>query len=294
MISEPTTNEPTMSESTMIEPPMSKPTNDIYDNLVLIKGAGDLATGVAHRLFRAGIPVMMTEISRPTVVRRTVAFAEAVFDGSAQVERVTANLIQKPEDRTKVLEAGEIPLLVDPELNCLETVRPQILVEATLAKKNTGISKDDAPIVIALGPGYIAGQDVDAVVETKRGHYLGRVVYQGRALPNTGVPGEVAGYTRERVLYSPGTGMIENFARIGDKVEAGEQVALVEGQPIRAQVSGVLRGMIRQGLKVKQGMKVGDVDPRADVEHCWTISDKARSVAGGVLEASLALSRSKI
>lgn len=259
--------------------------------LVAVKGAGDLASGVIHRLCRAGFPVVASELACPTVLRRPVAFAEAVPLGEITVEGVTARRVSTLREVDALLARGEVPVLVDPSGAGLLAVRPWALVEATLAKRNSGIGLQDAQLVIALGPGYIAGQDVHAVVETQRGHHLGRVYWQGMAEADTGVPGIIGGYGRERVLRAPCAGICVGTRQIGDLVEVGEQVAFVEAAgvhtPVCAQIRGMLRGLLRSGLPVGAGMKVGDIDPRAVREHCFAISDKSRAVAGGVLEALL-------
>lgn len=264
----------------------------IVDTLVVVKGAGDLATGVIHRLARAGFPVIATELAHPTVVRRTVAFAEAVTLGAITVEEVTCRLATSFAAIQTVLAEGEVPVVVDPAGSMLKQLRPTVLVEATLSKYNSGIMIEDAPVVIALGPGYEAGKDVHAVIETNRGHNLGRVYLHGRAEPNTGVPGAIGGYTIDRLLRAPGAGRLYSVRQIGDLVQAGEKVALVrsatnEEFPVTASISGIMRGLVRDGLDVTSGMKVGDIDPRAAREHCFTISDKSRAIAGGVLEAIL-------
>lgn len=259
--------------------------------LVAVKGAGDLASGVMHRLTRAGFAVMATELPRPMVLRRTIAFAEAVALGQATVEGLTARLAASLEEARLILAVHEIPILVDPAGEVLRAARPHVLVEATLSKRNSGITIADAPIVIALGPGYEAGRDVHAVIETNRGHNLGRVYLQGTAEANTGVPGTIGGYSAERLLRAPCAGTLYGRRQIGETVAAGETVAVVEAKgtttPVSAAISGILRGLVRDGLPVQAGLKVGDVDPRAVREHCFTISDKARAVAGGVLEAVL-------
>jgi xanthine dehydrogenase accessory factor len=261
--------------------------------LVAVKGAGDLATGVMHRLFRAGFTVMATELPQPTVLRRTVAFAEAVTLGQMTVEGVTACHANSVEEVQAALANGLIPIMVDPAGNVLRQLQPQVLVEATLSKYNSGITINDAPIVIALGPGYEAGKDAHAVIETNRGHNLGRVYLQGCAEPDTGVPGTIGGFASERLLRAPCAGRLYGVRQIGDHVQAGETVAVVQSDagttPITATISGILRGLVRDGLVVNTGMKVGDIDPRAVREHCFTISDKSRAVAGGVLEAILHL-----
>lgn len=268
---------------------------------VLIKGAGDLASGVAWRLYRAGFRVVMTETPQPTAIRRAVAFAQAVYDGEVTVEGVTARCLSlepPPEGageidiratlikRVKDLwQQGIIPVLVDPQAQAIPLLRPQVVVDAIIAKRNLGTRIGDAPLVIALGPGFTAGVDAHAVVETKRGHTLGRVFWEGSAAPNTGIPGEVGGYGEERVLRAPAAGLFRACKAIGDTVTRGETVAFVDDQPVQARLSGVLRGILHDGLAVRPGMKVGDVDPRGIREYCFTISDKALAVAGGVLEA---------
>ncbi|MCS7285579.1 MAG: selenium-dependent molybdenum cofactor biosynthesis protein YqeB [Anaerolineae bacterium] len=256
---------------------------------VLIKGAGDLATGVAYRLHRAGMLIAMTEIPCPTAIRRAVAFAQAVYSGVHVVEGITARRVESLEEIFKAWERGEIPVIVDPETCIRESLKPHVLVDAIMAKRNTGTSINDAPIVIALGPGFTAGADCHAVIETNRGHYLGRVILKGQAQPNTGIPGEVGGETERRVLRAPADGTFRPLKEIGDFVEEGETVAEVNGVAIKARIKGVLRGILYPGLKVRQGMKVGDVDPRGVRDYCFTISDKSLSVAGGVLEAILYL-----
>jgi xanthine dehydrogenase accessory factor len=261
--------------------------------LVVVKGGGDLATGVAHRLHRVGMRVVITELSQPTVIRRPVAFASAVFEGEVTVEGVAARLVDDPAQVLACLNEGVIPVLVDPEAEVVQTLQPDAVVDATLAKRNLGTRITDAPIVVALGPGFTAGVDCHAVVETERGHFLGRVITQGQAAPNTGVPGAVLGHAEDRVVRAPCAGIFLGERRIGDRVEAGQPVARVDGEPVVARISGVLRGLLADGLPVHAGMKVGDVDPRGVVEHCFTISDKARAVGGGVLEAILWLRRQK-
>ena len=258
--------------------------------LVVIKGGGDLATGVAHRLHRAGFRVVITELARPTVIRRAVAFATAVYEGEVTVEGIVARRAD-PDQAEDLLGEGAIPVLVDPQAEAVRILRPLALVDAIMAKRNTGTRITDAPIVIGLGPGFTAGVDVHAVIETKRGHDLGRVILEGRAAPDTGVPGAIGGVTAERVLRAPCDGIFRGLRAIGQRVEEGEAVACVDDAPVVARVDGVIRGLLADGLAVRAGMKVGDVDPRGVVENCFTISDKARTISGGVLEAILYLSR---
>jgi xanthine dehydrogenase accessory factor len=257
--------------------------------LIAVKGAGDLATGVIHRLTRAGFKVIASELAQPTVLRRTVAFAEAVIHGYMTVEGITARHASTLDEVQRALARGDVPVVVDADGALVKAMHPTVLVEATLSKRNSGITINDAPIVIALGPGYEAGKDVHAVIETNRGHNLGRVYLQGSAEPNTGVPGMIGGYAAERLLRAPCAGLLYGLRQIGDQVQAGETVAIVkEGEtasPISTAIPGILRGLVRDELPVYAGMKVGDVDPRATRDHCFTISDKSRAVAGGVLEA---------
>jgi xanthine dehydrogenase accessory factor len=260
-------------------------------NLVLVKGGGDLATGVAHRLCRSGFPVAMTEIARPTVIRRPVAFAEAVFDGCHEVEGITARLAAGLPEARAILDGGEIPVLIDPRAEAALQLKPAAVVDAIMAKRNTGTRITDALLVIGLGPGFTAGVDVHAVVETNRGHDLGRVILGGGAEPDTGTPGLIAGYGRERLIRAPADGVFESVAAIGSLVEAGETLGTVADCPVTAPIGGVLRGLIHDGVTVRRGQKMGDVDPRRRVEYCYTISDKARAIAGGVLEAVLMLGR---
>lgn len=258
--------------------------------LVLVRGAGDLATGCAVRLSRSGFAVVMTELAEPTAVRRTVAFSEAVVAGAATVEGVVARRVDTAAAARRVVRAGEVALLVDPDGRRAAGLAPDVVVDARMAKRNLGTRRRDAPIVIGLGPGFVAGEDVHAVIETNRGHALGSVILAGAAEPNTGVPGEIAGHGAERLLRAPATGRLRALREIGERVEAGEAVGKVEGEPVQARIGGVLRGFLRDGSAVRAGQKIGDVDPRAKREHCFTVSDKARAVAGGVLEAILYLS----
>lgn len=261
----------------------------IANNTVVIRGAGDLATGVAHRLYRSGFRVLMLEIEKPLVIRRTVAFASAVFEKEYTVEGVKAVKAERKEDIYNIWEKGWIPVLVDPQAKILDFIKPGILVDAILAKKNLGTYRKMAPVTIALGPGFKAGIDVDVVIETKRGHNLGRLIFEGYAEENTGIPGEVMGYARERVLYAPADGAIHNLVDIGEKVKKGQTISYVEGKPVVATIDGVLRGLIMDGMEVTAGLKIGDIDPRGIKEYCFTISDKARALGGSVLEAILLL-----
>lgn len=255
--------------------------------LVLIKGAGDLATGVAYRLYRAGMKIVMTDIAQPTAVRRTVAFCQCIYDGTTVVEGVTARRVDTPEQAMACVERGEIPVLVDPEAAIRTQLPFDAEVDAILAKYNVNTKIDDAPIVLAMGPGFTAGVDCHAVIETKRGHYLARVIEEGSAIPNTGVPGDIGGYTTERIIRACRDGVFHPVAAIGDTVSKGDVVARVDDEPVYALMPGTVRGMLPDGLHVTQGMKSGDIDPRCAYDHCFTISDKARAIGGGVLEGLL-------
>ena len=257
---------------------------------VLVRGAGDIASGIALRLYHSGFRVIMTEIEKPTTIRRTVAFSEAVLNGIQRVEDVTAHLAGSPKEATDLVEKGIIPVLVDPGCRYRSFFSPDVQVDAILAKRNLGTSIADAPVVVAVGPGFTAGYDCHAVVETMRGHTLGRVYYEGSALPNTNIPGLIGGFRGERVIRAPRDGSFESVRKIGDRVKEGEIVGYVEGEPVRTTIAGVLRGLLADGIPVTKGMKSGDVDPRGEVEYCRLVSDKALSVSGGVLEAILRLS----
>ena len=254
--------------------------------LVLIRGAGDIATGIALRLHRAGMQVVMTDLALPTAIRRTVAFSQAIVDGTITVEDVTAVCCTEQEIPA-VLQAGKIPILVDPECRCRTSLRPDALVDAILAKKNLGTRITDAPAVIAVGPGFTAGVDCHAVVETMRGHYLGRAIWDGPAAPNTNIPGLIGGYAGERVLRAPCDGIFHQVLNIGDQVQAGDIAGYVNELPVYCTIGGILRGILPSGVPVHKGMKSGDVDPRCEPEHCRCASDKALAVGGGVLEAIL-------
>ena len=258
--------------------------------LALIRGAGDLASGIALRLYRSGVKIVMTDLERPMAIRRTVAFSDAILHGTMTVEDVTANYARDVQQAREILAQGMIPVLADPECRCRGELKPDVIVDAILAKRNLGTRITDAPIVIGVGPGFTAGEDCHAVVETMRGHTLGRVIYRGSALPNTNIPGLIGGFAGERVLRAPADGIFESTHRIRDLVKEGETVGFVALEPMKATISGVLRGLIADGAEVKKGLKCGDVDPRGEVAYCDTVSDKASAIGGGVLEAVLHLS----
>lgn len=270
-------------------------------DLIVVRGAGDLATGTIHRLKKAGFRLLVLEAEHPAAIRRQVALSEAVYAGSARVEDVEAvrmdvDLAEK-KNRKELLEQemeqiwkkDGVPVLVDPAGLSIAALRPAVVVDAILVKKNLGTTKEMAPLVIALGPGFTAGEDVDVVIETKRGHNLGRVIRSGSAVPNTGIPGIIGGYGKERVMHAQAEGILRNVASIGDIVEARAVIAEIETEngtvPVEASLSGLLRGLIRDGYPVTKGFKIADIDPRKEeLQNCFTISDKARCIAGSVLE----------
>ena len=294
--------------------------------LIICRGAGDLATGIIHRLHRAGHRVIALETDYPAAIRRQVSFCEAVYDGSAVVEGVTARLVPALADAETdtetysgendtpaahivsekwdssaieaVLEAGEVPLLIDQKGESIALLKPDVVVDAIIAKKNLGTTIDMAPLVIGIGPGFTAGQDVHLVIESMRGHNLARIITDGMAQPNTGVPGNIAGFTSERVIHAPAAGYIHDVRKIGDIVQKGDEIAriypdkesydnaLSEYVPVNATITGIIRGLIREGYYFRKGFKIADIDPReSEITNCFTISDKARSIAGSVLEA---------
>ena len=257
--------------------------------LTVIRGAGDIATGAALRLWRSGIQVVMTDLPAPTAIRRTVCFSQAIVLGRTTVEDVTAARAETAEQALALLRQGVIPVLPDPEGTCVPVLGPDALVDAILAKRNLGTRITDAPAVVGVGPGFTAGEDCHAVVETMRGHTLGRVYYTGSALPNTGVPGLSGGFSGERVLRAPADGVFHQLLDIGAQVREGDIAGEVEGVPMRCTLTGVLRGILADGTPVFKGMKAGDVDPRGEEANCRTASDKALAVGGGVLEAVLHL-----
>ena len=314
--------------------------NQIIKNnlLIICRGAGDLATGIIHRLHRAGHRVIALETDYPAAIRRQVSFCEAVYDGSAAVEGVTARLVPALTDAENdteiateadtetdaetysglndtptahivsekwsrsaieaVLEAGEVPLLIDPTGESIVLLKPDVVIDAIIAKKNLGTTINMAPLVIGVGPGFTAGQDVHLVIESMRGHNLARIITDGMAQPNTGVPGNIAGFTSERVIHAPAAGYIHDVRKIGDIVQKGDEIAriypdkgsfdneLSEYVPVNATITGIIRGLIREGYYFKKGFKIADIDPReSELTNCFTISDKARSIAGSVLEA---------
>lgn len=272
--------------------------SDINKSLIIVRGGGDIASGTIFKLYNCGFPVLILETEAPSAIRRNVAFSEAVYQETQTIEGTTAHLARNLDEAICFLNDGKLSLLVDPAANSIKALNPLAVIDAILAKKNLGTNRDMAGITIALGPGFFAGQDVDAVIETKRGHNLGRVIYAGTAAPNTGIPGNIAGFSKERVIHSPAEGILKNICHITDTVQKGQIIANIETPlgniPVHATLDGLLRGLIRDGFPVTKGFKIADIDPRKDeYNNCFTISDKARCIAGGVLEALLHLKKEK-
>lgn len=254
---------------------------------VVIKGAGEMASGIAHRLYQAGIRhITMLETQEPLCVRRFVSFCEAIYDNTAEVEGVKARRADIVEDVTPIWELGEIAVIVDPDWKSITALNPDVVVDAIMAKRNLGTKNNEAPLVIGVGPGFMATRDVHAVIESNRGHDLGRAIYDGTAEPHTGIPGDIKGLSGERVLRAPKEGQVRHVRSIGDDVRKGDVVLYIDDSPVYAPFDGIVRGLIRE-MVVEIREKVGDVDPRAKKNYCYTISDKARSIGGGVLEAVL-------
>lgn len=263
-------------------------------DLIIVRGGGDLATGTIYKLYKCGFSVLVLEVENPSAIRRNVAFSEAVYEGQQTVENVTCFRADSLEEAETFLKEGKLTILVDPKGTAISRLKPMAVVDGILAKKNLGTNKNMAPVTVGLGPGFEAGVDVDAVIETKRGHNLGRVLWSGCAAPNTGIPGIIGGFGKERVIYSPVKGKLRNVRKITDTVAKGDVIAEVETEngcvPVHATIDGLLRGLIRDGYPVTNGFKIADIDPRMEeYQNCFTISDKARCIAGGVVEAVLQL-----
>ena len=256
-----------------------------FDIRVLIRGGGEMASGIAHRLHQCHMQVLITEVAEPTAVRRSVAFAEAVYCGRQTIENVTAVRVATCSDALIEWQHDAIPLLIDPQAKIIREVMPAVIVDATMSKSGGDTKLSDAPLVIGIGPGFTVGDNVHAVIESNRGYHLGRVIWQGAAQPDTGVPAPVAGHTEARVMRAPRAGCFSSRRAIGDRVAAGDIVGEVDGAPVRAQITGLVRGMLHNGIQIRAGVKVGDIDPRGETEYCGSISDKARAIGGGVVEA---------
>lgn len=260
------------------------------NDLIVVRGAGDIATGVVQKLYRAGFKIVVLEIEKPTSIRRRVCLSEAMYEKEFKVEDIIAKRADNYEEIFKILDEGKVCLFSDSSARVIKKLKPIAVVDATLCKRNIGTNKDMADITIALGPGYDAGKDVDIVVETNRGHNLGRLIFEGPAAKNTGVPGIIEGFGIERVVYSPCEGELRIIKDIGSVVEKGEDICIVGDKYVKASLSGVIRGMIRDGFYVKKGLKIADIDPRINQKkNCDLISDKARCIGGAVLEGIIML-----
>lgn len=264
------------------------------DDIVVVRGGGDIASGAIQKLYRSGFKVLVLETETPSAIRRKVAFCEAVYEKEIEIEGIKARLVDNDEEIQDCWDSDIVPVMIDSRGKVIEKLKPLAVVDGILAKQNFGTKRSMAPITIALGPGFSAPEDVDIVIETMRGHNLGRIIEEGRASENTGVPGIIAGVGIERVIYSDYSGVITNIEKIGNVVEKGDVIAVVGDNEIYASISGVLRGIIRDGYKVKKGLKIADIDPRiSEKDNCFTISDKARNIGGAVLESILYLKKKK-
>lgn len=273
---------------------MMQNNSSFNDITVIIKGGGDIASGIAYRLFQSNFKVVILELEKPKLIRRKVSFGQAVYEKKVKVDGVKAVKVQTPindknfiYDIQEIFNRNEIPVIVDPESNSIRYLHPLVYVDATIAKRNTGTQQGMAPFVIGVGPGFTAGEDVNAIVETNRGHFLGRVIWEGSAEKNTGIPGTIGGVSAQRVVRACCDGFVNPVKKIGDMVREGEVIAWIDERPIKANISGVLRGLINTSVYVSKNLKIGDIDPRGKVSHCFSISDKALSIGGGVLEAIL-------
>lgn len=264
------------------------------DDIIVVRGGGDIASGAIQKLYRSGFKVLVLETETPSAIRRKVAFCEAVYEKEIEIEGIKARLVANDEEIQDCWDSDIVPVMIDSRGKVIERLKPLAVVDGILAKQNFGTKRSMAPITIALGPGFSAPEDVDIVIETMRGHNLGRIIEEGRASENTGVPGIIAGFGIERVIYSDYSGVITNIEKIGNVVEKGDVIAVVGDNEIYASISGVLRGIIRDGYKVKKGLKIADIDPRiSEKDNCFTISDKARNIGGAVLESILYLKKKK-
>ena len=255
------------------------------DNLIIFRGAGELASGAIRRLILAGFPVIALEMENPLCIRRTVSFATAVYDGESEVEGVRGKLFEIGDESLNGAKKSIAAIIIDPDGKSIDNLSPSILVDARMMKKNSDVTRKSAPVVIALGPGYTAPEDVHYVVETVRGHNLGRVISEGTALPDTGVPGKLGGESAKRVLRAPISGIFNSIVKLGEMVSEGEVVGELSGTEIKSELNGLLRGLLHDGVEVSEGMKIGDIDPRGIRDYMNSVSDKANAIAGGVMEA---------
>lgn len=266
----------------------------MFSEVVIVRGGGDIASGAIQKLYRSGFRVLVLEVDKPSAIRRKVCFSEAIYDEETNIEGIRAVRVNCEAEIFKAWRDNVIPVVVDPKGKYIELLKPEIVVDAILAKKNLGTNMNMAPYTIALGPGFEAGVDVNIVVETNRGHNLGRLIFEGKAAKDTGIPGVIAGYSKERVIYSPASGIINNARDIGDIVNKGDILSYIGTETVKATIDGVLRGTIRNNTEVFKGLKIADIDPRlSETKNCFTISDKARNIGGAVLESILYLIRNK-
>ncbi|MBK5240271.1 selenium-dependent molybdenum cofactor biosynthesis protein YqeB [Clostridium sp.] len=262
----------------------------MFNDIVIVRGGGDLASGTIQKLYRSGFRVLVLEVAKPTCIRRSVSYSEAVYEKEVEIEGITAVHVGCLSGIENAWISKKIPVIIDAEGKYILKIKPKVVIDAIIAKKNMGTTKDMADITIALGPGFTAGKDVDIVIETSRGHNLGRLILSGKAKENTGIPGSIMGYSKERVIHSDSAGVMKNIVDIGAIVQRDEVIAYIGEKPVKATMSGLLRGILRHGSTVPVGFKIADIDPRESEKiNCYTISDKARSIAGGVLEAVLYL-----
>jgi len=258
----------------------------MFNDIVIVRGGGDLASATIQKLYRSGFRVLVLEVAKPTSIRRSVSFSEAIYESEVEVEGIKAIHVHSLSEIENAWSNSTVPVIIDAEGKYIKELNPKIVVDAIIAKKNMGTTKDMAGITIALGPGFSAGIDVDIVIETARGHNLGRLIFNGEAAKNTGIPGNIMGYSKERVIHSTCAGIMNNVLGIGDVVKKDEVIAYIGDTVVKAAISGLLRGILRSGSYVTNGFKIADIDPRVlEKTNCYTISDKARSIAGGVLEA---------
>jgi xanthine dehydrogenase accessory factor len=266
----------------------------MFQEVVIVRGGGDIASGIIQKLYRSGFKVLVLEVEKPTSIRRKVCFSEAIYDGQIVIEGIKGIAVKNLDEIKDAWEQDAIPIVVDSNCKFIKLLKPDIVVDAILAKRNLGTDRSLAEITIALGPGFEAAKDVDIVIETMRGHDLGRLIFKGMALKNTGVPGEIGGVSKDRVIYSPCDGIIKNIRDIGSILETGDIIAYIDDFEVKATISGVLRGLIRDESKVFKGLKIADIDVRLEEQkNCDTISDKARNIGGAVLEAILLLKNTK-
>ena len=258
----------------------------IENKVVIVRGGGDLASGTINRLHNMGFKVLVLEIEKPNFIRRKVCYGQAVYEKEFLLEGIVSERADNLDEIKNIWADGRIPVYIDSQMEIVSKIKPIAVIDAIIAKKNLGMRKGIAPITIALGPGFEAGKNVDVVIETQRAHNLGRIIFEGFAAENTGVPGIIKGYGKERVIHAPASGKLKIVHDIGSIVQKDEIIAYIDSVPVYASLTGLIRGMIREGSIVEKGLKISDIDPREEeLKNCYTISDKARTISGGVAEA---------